>query len=190
MRAHLLVYDIPQKAKMGNPSYHLRHYGVRVNLSAWIIPDNRIAMVPIDLWREKGAKVELVRFDERDGETIIRLAREALKLEITTMEESLRDGIKAIRDALAKVASGDEEALAKVSNLAGGHVRRADKAADAAEECSALFGLTADVKPLIDGLRELVVARREMYRAMLKAAKDNMAQPTAEQLTLQNGAQS
>jgi hypothetical protein len=173
VRAHLLVYDIPAKSKVPNPSGTLRRWGVRVNLSAWIIPDKNVPLLPIEEWRSRGVTAELVRFDENDGETIMRLAREALVRECTTMRTDLDEGITEIKAAFDDAASGDDEALKKAGSLAYRHIRRAKIAADSAEECALTFDLMGEVKPLVEGLRQLIKSRSEMYYGFGKAREDN-----------------
>lgn len=173
MRAHLLVYDIPSKSKVPNPSNLLRRWGVRVNLSAWIVPDKNVPLLPMAEWKARGVTAELVRFDEKDGDTIMRLAREALVKEVDTMRQGLDDGLAEVRAAFDSAASGDDEALKKAGSLAYRHIRRAKQAADAAEECALTFDLMGEVKPLVEGLRQLIRSRSELYYGFGKARQEN-----------------
>lgn len=172
-RAHLLVYDIPQSAKMGNPSSMLWRFGARINLSCWIVPDRNVAMLPISTWKEKGAKVELVRFDERDADTIIRLARHALLSEIGRIREALEKQTEDVRRGLEGVASGDEEGLRKASGYASIVIRRAKKAVEHAQECALTFDLLGDCGAVIDGMRDIIRAKDTLFYGWVGEAKEN-----------------
>lgn len=172
-RAHLLVYDIPT-GRMQNPSAMLWRFGVRINMSCWLIPDSRVALIPVKEWEAKGVKVELVRFDERDGETIIRLAREGLLNECARWREVLDTATNGVSELCSSVASvgEDQRAVAgKAGNLASFHLRRARAFAVAARECALGFDLLGDVEQVFNGLRDCIAAKEALFYAMVTDAK-------------------
>lgn len=170
MRAHLLYYDMPADAKIANPSQFLWRLGVRVNLSVWIVPDANVPRVPVSEWRSRGAKVELVRFDENDTATIMRLAREALQ---SATEETL-GGLSAAHDKLKamyeSVATGDDAHRKVVDAKAARYLRQARTFLVSVQECAATFMLTGDVAPLFDGLRNSIKAHDALFYAMRQKA--------------------
>jgi len=172
-RAHLLVYDIP-KGAIPSPAAMLWRLGARINLSCWVIPDSRVSMLPLKEWAAKGVIVELVRFDERDGDTIIRLAREALQREALRWRDTLEEGTLVVRAACAKVTIGEDgvKQWHKAGGLASGHVRRARQFLSNATECALAFDLTADVAHVMEGLREMVKAKEEVFAGLVKEAKE------------------
>lgn len=174
MRAHLLVYDIPTKAELPNPSNFLWRMGARINLSAWIIPDKNVPLIPVNEWRAKGAVVEFVRFDERDGETILRLAREALANAIGAMRAGIDESMAKTAEKLAAVASNDEQGLKVASRPAYGALYRAKRFAATAQECALTFDLMGDVQSLIDALREDIRANDTLYYGWVDTVKKNL----------------
>ena len=190
-RAHLLVYDIPS-GKMANPSAMLWRFGARINLSCWVIPDSRVPMLPLDKWAEKGVRAELVRFDERDGDTILRLARTALLEEVGRWREVLDSAQKKVREECDKVTGvGDaqRQQAKKAGSLASFHLQRAKKFAVAAQECALGFDLMGDVALVVDGLREVIKANEELFYGMVKKAHER-ANPKVEALPLSEEVQS
>ena len=163
MRASLLMYDIPSRSGLGNPSAMLWRFGARVNLSCWVVPERNVPLIPVKMWREKGARVEFVRFDERDWPTILRLAQEALVREITDMREGLEQGEADVRRRIEAVESGNAEQLKKASSYAYNQVRRAKTLAVSARECALAFYLMGEVEHLIDGLRKTIKAKDALY---------------------------
>jgi hypothetical protein len=163
-RAHLLVYDIPARTKVANPSSFLWRFGARINLSCWVIPDKNVAMLPIQSWKERGCTVELVRFDERDGATIIRLAREALVKELGDLRTKLEEQTLTIRSMLPEPGVvPSEERFKKVGDTASRSLRSAKKFLATAEECAVTFDLMGEIKPLLEGLHQSVRAKNELY---------------------------
>lgn len=176
MRAHLLVYDIPARTKVANPSSFLWRFGARINLSCWVIPDRNVAMLPIAMWKERGCTVELVRFDERDGATIIRLARESLAKELGDLRAKLEEQTGTIRGMMpAPGTIPNEEQFKKVGDTASRSLRSAKKFLASAEECAVTFDLMGDIKPLLDGLHQSVRAKNELYYGWVSGLKKIMA---------------
>lgn len=161
-RAHLLVYDIPQSARMVNPSAMLWGLGARINLSCWIIPDRNIVRVPVADWKARGATVEMVRFDERDGETIIRLARESLERHLREIRDACEASMTGALEKLELIATGDEPALKKGKAGVASVTWRAKRDLERAMECALTFDLTADVDHLFAAARLTVAAQEKM----------------------------
>lgn len=168
-RAHLLVYDIPTASKLPNPSAMLWALGAPINLSCWIIPDENVPRVPVAEWRAKGATVEWVRFDERDYETILRLAREALERRLGSIRESVEECMADALEKLAHIPTGDDAALKKGKGRANTVTWRAKRDVERAMECALTFDLTADFEHLFDAARKAIVAQEHLaYDAISK----------------------
>ena len=161
-RAHLLVYDIPTNSKLANPSPLLWGLGARINLSAWIIPDACIVQLPLDDWKAHGASVELVRFDESDKGTILRLARESLERHLGEIRESTERNMQAALAKLEVVATGDADAVKKRRASASVVTWRAKRDLERAMECALTFDLTAEVAHLFDAARHTIAAQEQM----------------------------
>lgn len=179
-RAHLLVYDIPTGAKLRNVSQFLWRIGARINLSCWIVPDKNVPLVPIAEWRAAGAVVEIVRFDERDGDQIIRLATQGLLGELQEIRNRLDAGIASVRDRLGRASAADESELNKLGAYRSGCLRNAKRSLVAAQECAATFDIMGEAGVLLDGLRDCIKAHDEISYAWFKdrkAARKPAVQP-------------
>jgi len=161
-RAHLLVYDIPQTAKLPNPSAFLWQIGARINLSCWIIPDRNVVRIPVADWRARGAIVELVRFDEKDGDTIIRLARESIERHLHEIRDYTERCMNSALKKLAEVPTGDEVMMKKGKQATQVVTWRAKRDLERAMECALTFDLTADVQHLFDAARHTVAAQEKI----------------------------
>jgi hypothetical protein len=166
MRTVLLFYRIPSKVNIPNPASFLRRFGFSTDGSVWFIPEQNLPMVPVKLWREKGATVEVVRFDEGESETVMRLAREALSKNVAETLASLEGAVDKLKDRYANVATGDYVEAKVVHGQAVRYVRQARKALEAAQECAATFMLLGDFKLLFDGVRQSIRANDALFYSM------------------------
>jgi len=165
IKAILLVYDIPQGTGIANPSYILRGYGFRINLSAWIIPQSKIPYFLIERMRAKGCSVETVRFDERDTNQIRALGRSALTGEIKRIRRSLDESVTKLQAKVANMDVDGERVLyysEGARDYAEASLRRAKVALRKAEEASLAFDITADVKDLFESVQEHLKAKSEI----------------------------
>lgn len=172
MKASLLLYDIPVGVGP-NPSGRLRSIAARVQLSCWIVPEQNVtaAWAATEKIRGKGCSVELVRFDENDAGTIVRLAREALSGELNRMYRALQNGLGKLHADLAAIEPGDVKAWEQSRAFAYRQVRAAKKLAVDAGECALAFDILGEIAPLRDGLMALAKARAELYFAAVEDAK-------------------
>jgi hypothetical protein len=168
----LLVYDVPIGTRV-SPPVVLRRFGVRINLSCWLIPEPCLALVPIDGWRQAGVDVEVARFDSADAANIQRLARKGLALECEKIKERLSAAKKKAVDEYRRVCTDngiDGEHLRKADGQTYWGLRRAKRALAAAQEAALAFDLLGDVKELLDGLRAAIVSANESMLVTRKAA--------------------
>lgn len=168
MKAVLIVYDIPADRKIRNPSGRLRRVGVRLNLSAWMVREEHIPWDLLGEMRAAGARVETVRFDERDADRIKALARGALEDEARRIRETLG---KSLTEGAAKVAAkaGEAGTAESVSLYRKRVTNRAKKLLAAAREAALLFDLTAEVAALMTGVEAAIRAEVENGTARLLA---------------------
>src|SRR5262245_3245684 len=75
LRPCLLVYDIPDAADLANPTPALRGRGVRVNLSCWVVPEDRIPYHLLAEMERRGATWHVVRFADDQLDKLVAMAR-------------------------------------------------------------------------------------------------------------------
>jgi hypothetical protein len=178
MRANLLFYDIPQSLKVANPSAALRRCAVRVNLSCWVVPEERTPWDLIEELKSQNVDVQLIRFDENEAEKLRGMAREAMQRELARIKNGLEKSIDFAQHQLANAefqvaeqnAAFDMEVeqtryVRRVKTI----LNRAKKDLLAAQECSLAFELTAQLEELIDGTRH---ALRAAQNAFLEEVKE------------------
>jgi hypothetical protein len=178
MKVSLLVYDIPKRTDVANPSGRLRRCAVRINLSCWAVPESEVPWGLLDRMREGGATWHLVPFSEGHAEALARLAVACLEAEVARVQESLARSADRL-DARLELDADDEDSLTESE-----HTRRLRKAAqrarrllaDARGACAA-FGLDAGVVPIqaaartVDALAANARARARAYTGLAEAAQ-------------------
>src|SRR5687767_14905134 len=82
LQACLLIYDIPERSSVPNPSRRLRPIAVRVNLSCWVIREGDIPYALLHEMAAGGAMWHVVRFDASEGPKLVGMAVEAMKRDI------------------------------------------------------------------------------------------------------------
>jgi hypothetical protein len=175
----LLVYDIPAKSKLRNPSMLLRRWGARVNLSCWVLPTRNLALLPLKEWEEHGATVEVVEFDESERDKVIALAKKSITRDVEGMRSFVEASVNEVRKRLkfaTSLASGSNDrdaALKAAEKYAYTALWRAKGIADAAEEAALHFDLTGDVSSLVESLRGTVKAKSAVFFSMVESAKKN-----------------
>lgn len=95
VQACLLIYDIPERSNVPNPSDDLRPMAVRVNLSCWVIREGDIPYHLLNDMKAGGASWHVVKFDAGEAGKLAAMAIEALK-------RDTRDAIKRAREAQRK----------------------------------------------------------------------------------------
>ena len=168
-KAVLAVYDIPDAKKkfIRNPSPILRRIGVRINLSAWIIPVHLIPWPKFNDIRGAGAALEVVEFAEHEYDKLKILAREALEKEAGTIFKSLLRSIEAAKKAY-RAAEGfespsGEDRRTRLEKSTARLLRKSKKLLVCAEEAAVAFELTADVQTVFDGIRDAIAAKNEAF---------------------------
>lgn len=177
MRHCMVVYDIPSVKKVAeriaNPSGMFRRFGFRANYSCWIVPEHNLPLMPLDELKEKGAKVEVVRFDESEYDKIMGMARSALREEAAGIRGTLQTTVHGIktryREALETRQPSDLDKAALYHYL---NLRRIKQLMVSIQECCMAFDLTGDFADLFDALRKSIsVADREAFDLHQNAEK-------------------
>lgn len=168
----MLVYDIPQKSHIQNPSDKLRRFAFRINLSCWIMPQYRVPLALVDELKGAGADVELVRFDLNEEKTIRTLARKALAKEVQALRESLTDSIPEKLAEVQKMIETNEHAteqgqekVKSLDSFVKMRLWRAKRSLESAMEAATVFALTQDVSELFDAARADLAATNERFLA-------------------------
>lgn len=140
MNASLLVYDIPDASGVANPSGRLRRLGVRVNLSAWVIPTSDIPYAFLHRLAARGVTWHAVKFDASEGDKLIELATSAIKLEL---QRGIASARRSAADAAAELETADEPAAAELrfNRQTRAIVARVNKLIKDMRECAGRFGV-------------------------------------------------
>ena len=175
LQASILVYDIPKSCKLDHPSSYLWRHGARINLSAWIVPNERLPLLPTAEWTMAGVRWRVARFDSADSENILALATESLMERVAAKRASLDAGIQDVEEAYAEAArmggAEREVRLDYADRVAYRHLLRARDALEQAHECALAFGITGRVERAFEGLRKLTTAREALYWQMARDAR-------------------
>ncbi len=82
MKTDLLIYDVPTKSQIPNPSPRLRRVAIRINLSCWVLPTDRVPWNYLNELREEGVRWHLVPQSEEGSEKLTEMALDSLRQEI------------------------------------------------------------------------------------------------------------
>lgn len=149
LRASMLVYDIPAKSKVANPSDQLRRFGFRANLSCWVIPTASLPHNLITELRESGVNAKVVPFDVSAGPQLVTWAIEQLRADAEEQVKRTRANLEKAGDkhldGLSEVeaVTGErrEEALAAYELRAGAICKRLEDILAHVTEAAAGFGI-------------------------------------------------
>lgn len=191
LQASLLVYDIPEKSKLANPSGRLRSRGIRINLSCWVIPVGNEPWTLLDQLKRGGATWEMARFDAGDAGKLMAICINALKTDIKKAFESTARCVTAAQEA-ATAAVDAKKATVKYAKRTGGAVRRLKSLLSDFEKVAAAFGIDpqktlsiGEAKTAVDSLSGVVKARADVYA---KAVADCKELATVDALALATAA--
>lgn len=95
---HLLVYDIPSKADVYNPSWFLRRRGFRVNLSCWVLPAAKIPYTELAELTEAKVRWRVFRFDAGEAPALVAEALRVIRAEVA-------EAVARARDSAAKMTA-------------------------------------------------------------------------------------
>lgn len=104
MQLTMLMYDIPERAEIANPSGRLRMIGVRLNLSVWIVPTASIPYNLINQLQNAGADVHTADYDASASAGLLRTAVNVMNKELKAAQD--RANVSAA-EALAELNADD-----------------------------------------------------------------------------------
>jgi hypothetical protein len=174
-------YDIRSGSKYPNPSGIFRRHGARINLSVWVVPQNRLPMLPLADMRSSGVVSVRVSgpFDGNVGDdSLLSQAKDALRTEVARIRKGLETAVPVLRKRLVEAATVKDEKLAKFSAYTA--IRRATQDIAALEEASLAFDLTGEFGPLAAALHSERLAVGSLLEAESKRHDEHKALPTVE----------
>lgn len=168
LQACLLIYDIPERSKVGNPSNRLRSMAVRVNLSCWVIREGDIPYVLLNDMAAGGATWHVVRFDAGESEKLVGMAREAL---IRDIREALRRANRSAAVAAQPIEAGENTANTRAAFVERVRplVRRMNRLLADARKAAERFGIDPasvsvdDAAAAVRALQSGMYARARAY---------------------------
>jgi hypothetical protein len=107
LRACLVIYDIPERSTVRNPSKRFRRCGARVNLSCWVIPEANIPWNTLQGIEEGGGNWHVVRFADEESEKLVQMAEKAI---LADLERAIRSMEKSLTRAQERLNSDGEDA--------------------------------------------------------------------------------
>jgi len=169
----LLVYDIPEDSGIKNPSSFLRRRAVRINLSCWVIPNDRVPWTRLNSMLKKGASWHVVKFDEAEAEKLALLA-------ISAITNEIRQVIRAAQESESKAENNTSTPEGKRAYWARvrSSLYRAKLALQDAREAAKAFGLDSID---INGATQLI------YRMQVDSRRKALAHVRAAEVLEQNG---
>lgn len=173
MSASLLIYDIPENAGIKNPSWELRRWAFRINLSCWVI---RTADIPYGLlgrMQKKGATWHAVKFDAGEDEKLVAMAVDAINSELQkAIDRGEASEGRAVR--LGDRLEDSDARFRAYRKRSGAINRRLARMIKYAQEAAGRFGIETERFSLaahMDRVNLLWVAMQRRARAYSEAAE-------------------
>jgi hypothetical protein len=162
LQACLLIYDIPERSEVANPSPRLRRMAVRVNLSCWVIREGDIPYHLLNEMAQGGATWHVVRFDAGESEKLIGMAREAL---IRDIRAAMKRANSSADGATRKLEAGENttETRAQFIERVKPIVRRVNKLLADTRKVAERFGIDPAALSLADAATALQAIQSGMY---------------------------
>lgn len=181
MKASLLVYDVPAALDIDNPSGRLRRLGVRINLSCWAVPDDRMPWVYLQELKDAGVSWHVVAFDAGEAQKIAGIAAEAIEREVN-------DAIKRARKSheLAHEKLGETLDLDRFDRTTERAQETLQGVLDALKEAARGFGLDETRLPLDRGfaqirtMKAVADGRAAAFKSLVEEVKASQAPATVK----------
>jgi hypothetical protein len=177
----LCVYDIPNSLKIANPSYYLRKYGQRLNLSCWLFPAGN---VPTDLLAElrvKGVNIHLLTFDESQWDAVVAIVRAETSKYARALFNMVVDRTAKIREALDNVPADSEYSLPEYRKLQYKRwkaiVNRGRRELVNAEQAAVGFNILQEVSEVTASLKHLLTSELDAVMAFKAKFIDEQPAP-------------
>ncbi len=152
LQACLLIYDIPERSSVPNPSRRLRPMAVRVNLSCWVIREGDIPYSLLHEMATGGATWHVVRFDASEGAKLVGMAVASLKRDIRDAMRRANQSVSAASRSLDPTADNPTEAKRRYAERARPIVRRLVKLLSDVQKAAERFGIDRATLSLTDAM--------------------------------------
>lgn len=187
MKTSLLMYDIPQGGGFPNPSGYLRSRALRINLSIWVVDQDRTPWNLLHEMSNAQPRVDwhMIEFSEGATEAILKLAHANIVRELVEAQqreaESLARIDRQLAEAEANLANGPRTMQAAEKRHArerASCLKRTEKLVKDLETACRMFGMDMTGLPFaqhwqrVASIRALNGARAEFYTQMAEAVRD------------------
>jgi len=175
-----MIYDIPERAKMENPSPELRRVAVRVNLSCWVVPNHLVPFSILGEIEDNGGTWHVIKFDGSEAENLIRMATDSLRKSVREAVESCEDSCRAAHDRADDNSEEDPvKACSKYIRATGQIIRRAEKILADYRRAAEGFGVKvvelgiSGAVASIQGIKTGVHRQVAMYKRLIARLEEN-----------------
>lgn len=176
LRPVFYSYDIPERAKIKNPSRFLRRRAIRINLSVWCMPEAMIPYALTEKLEAAGATVYCVAFDAREAENMLAILTDALVKDAKRAVARAEAAIGKAERKLAESKDSIETTQASFDYAAEKAVKRAEALLGDFREAAKVFGIDENTLPIaasykaVSALQAAASNRAKHYVEMARAA--------------------
>jgi hypothetical protein len=169
LSACLLIYDIPERSSVRNPSRRLRSVAVRVNLSCWVIREGDIPYALLNEMALGGATWHVVRFDAGESVKLVGMAVEAIKRDIRDAMRRANRSADAAGRRLDNSTDDPSEAKRRFAERARPIIRRLNRLLADVKQAAERFGIDpnaislADAHASVSALQAGMLSRAKAY---------------------------
>lgn len=177
LQACLLIYDIPERSTVPNPSRRLRTVAVRVNLSCWVIREGDIPFALLNEMAAGGATWHVVRFDAGEGVKLVGMAVEAIRRDIRDAMRRANKSAEAAGRKLDASAGSPVEAKRVYAERVRPVVRRLNRLLADVSKAAERFGIApesisvGDALTAVNALQAGMLARARAYGAAVEQVR-------------------
>lgn len=175
LRPCLLIYDIPQRSGVTNPSARLRRIAVRVNLSCWVIPESRIPYHLLSDMGNGGAVWQVVRFDDSEAGKLVKMAQAAMQRELDAAIARVRRSEGNAAEQMQGAEVDPAIAARNYQTRMRAALRRVERRAEDFRAAAGVFGIDPNViNPLtaITAIKAGMEARAKAYVEAAQTARE------------------
>lgn len=156
----LVTYDVPSKVHNLGAVHAMRAHGfLPIQLSVWVGRLSAVNALPLDEWREKGVKVEVIQFAAHEFETVRRLALAAMAKDASELRAFVDKQLSRAEDHFAqgeRLASATETKRGR--SILRSMIRQARRRINGAKQAGLLFDLMGDAATLFDAVGSAIRA--------------------------------
>lgn len=191
IRASLLIYDIPEKSNLANPSPFLRRIAFRANLSCWVIPTHMIPYNRMNTLAEGGATWHVVQFDTTEAEKLTKMAHEAIARDMRLALARARRSMQTAANAYENPEDGETPTIANFEERVERAVRRAEAVLEDLKHAAGVFDIDPTTTPVQWAVQQASLIRsaaHERAKAYAEAAVQVRAIGSSDATAVANAA--